>query len=355
MTAQLPDFSTRIIQWYHLHGRKSLPWHNNKTAYSVWISEIMLQQTQVKTVIPFYTKFMESFPTIEALASASQDEVLHHWTGLGYYARARNLHAAAKYVCDHHNGKFPTKIEDVEALPGIGRSTAAAILSSVYQQPHAILDGNVKRVLARHQAVEGWPGKVSVVNQLWSIAEANTPKAEVTEYNQAMMDMGASVCTRSKPKCDKCPIQQDCIAYAQGQQLAYPGKKPKKATPVRNTIMLLPVFSHQVYMYQRPPSGIWGGLWSFPEVDSRDSLDVWCQSHGLVCQEVIELDEFRHTFSHFHLDIQPMLILVKPNLEGRLQDSSDTWYDLLTPPQLGLSAPAKKLIEQLQLNLLSRV
>lgn len=348
MTNQSPSFSHRVVEWYHQHGRKTLPWQQNKTAYSVWVSEIMLQQTQVKTVIPFFQRFMSSFPTVTALAEASQDSVLHHWTGLGYYARARNLHAAAKHICDHHGGVFPIQIDDVIALPGVGRSTAGAILSSVYGQHHAILDGNVKRVLARHQAVAGWPGKTAVTQQLWQIAEAYTPDSSVTEYNQAMMDIGATVCSRSKPHCDFCPVQIDCVAYAQGQQTDYPGKKPKKTIPVRQTVMLLPVFSQQVMMYQRPPSGIWGGLWSFYEVESIDAVNTWCKEQGFCAGNMQKLQAFRHTFSHFHLDIEAVVIEVKEEQLRRLSDNQDMWYDLATPPELGLSAPAKVLLTHLQ-------
>ncbi len=347
-TAQTNTFAQRIVQWYQHNGRKTLPWQQHKTAYSVWVSEVMLQQTQVATVIPYYHRFMSAFPTIVDLANAAQDEVLHYWTGLGYYARARNLHKAAQHVRDQHQGIFPQSFDEVLALPGIGRSTAGAVLSSVFQQPHAILDGNVKRVLARHQCVEGWPGKTAVTNALWDIAEHLTPQIDITEYNQAMMDIGATVCTRSKPKCDLCPVQPDCLAYVQGRQLDYPGKKPKKTLPTKHTTMLMPVFTHQVFMQQRPPSGLWGGLWSFTEVAGQDDVDPWCASHGIVDYELSPLAEFKHTFSHFHLMIQPVIIDIHSSQVKQVSEQQGQWYDLLTPPSWGLSAPTQALLDVLR-------
>jgi len=222
------SFATRIISWYDNHGRKTLPWQQDKTPYRVWVSEIMLQQTQVATVIPYYLKFMARFPDVLALANAPDDEVLHHWTGLGYYARARNLHKAAKIIRDDYQGLFPTHFEQVLALPGIGRSTAGAVLSLSLGQHHPILDGNVKRVLARHGAIAGWPGQKTVEEQLWQLTDAFTPQQDIQKYNQAMMDIGASICTRSKPNCAACPVAIDCKAQLIGRQTDFPGKKPKK-------------------------------------------------------------------------------------------------------------------------------
>lgn len=222
------SFATRIVSWYDNHGRKTLPWQQDKTPYSVWVSEIMLQQTQVATVIPYYLKFMARFPDVLALANAPDDEVLHHWTGLGYYARARNLHKAAKMIRDNYQGLFPTDFEQVLALPGIGRSTAGAVLSLSLGQHHPILDGNVKRVLARHGAIAGWPGQKTVEAQLWQLTDTYTPQQDIQKYNQAMMDIGASICTRSKPNCAACPVAIDCKAQLIGRQTDFPGKKPKK-------------------------------------------------------------------------------------------------------------------------------
>ena len=230
----------------------------------------MLQQTQVATVIPYYQRFLERFPTVIDLANAEQDEVLHLWTGLGYYARARNLHKTAKIVAEQYGGEFPLSIEEMNALPGIGRSTAAAVLSSVHKLPHAILDGNVKRTLARSFAVEGWPGQKKVENQLWEHAEAHTPKKDVDKYNQAMMDMGAMVCTRSKPKCTLCPIENMCEAKKLDRQLDFPGKKPKKEKPVKETWFVILYHDNQVWLEQRPQSGIWGGLFCFPQNENAE-------------------------------------------------------------------------------------
>jgi len=340
-------FSLRILDWFARHGRKDLPWQQNKTAYSVWLSEIMLQQTQVKTVIPYFQTFMQSFPNVLALADADEDLVLHHWTGLGYYARARNLHKAAKMVRDQYQGQFPLTLEAMMSLPGVGRSTAAAILSSVYQQPHAILDGNVKRVLARHGAIEGWPGNKKVESLLWQQAEKHTPVASVTEYNQAMMDMGAMICTRSSPKCDSCPVQMDCLAYAQGQQQVYPGKKPKKVLPERKTCMLLPMYAQQILLYKRPPSGLWGGLWGFYEADELQEVSLVAARLGIKGYQALELEVFRHTFSHFHLDIQPVVLHLSQQPATQVMENEQLWFDLKQPANVGLAAPTKKLLTKL--------
>jgi len=341
------QFSSRILDWFDLHGRKDLPWQHNKTPYSVWVSEIMLQQTQVTTVIPYYQKFMARFPGVESLAEAPIDDVLHHWTGLGYYARARNLHKAANVIVDQFSGEFPDNIDDVVSLPGIGRSTAGAVLSLASGQSHAILDGNVKRVLARFHAIEGWAGNKKVETLLWEHAIANTPVERVADYNQAMMDMGATLCTRSKPKCDLCPVQQDCEARLQQRIAEFPGKKPKKAIPVKQTVMLLPVWQNEVLMYQRPPSGIWGGLWSFVESDSIEAIADSALSLGLDGFETVQLEPFRHTFSHFHLDIQPVQLKLNAPPVLQVQEAGNQWVDYVSLPNLGLSAPASKLLKLL--------
>ncbi|HEY5762079.1 MAG TPA: A/G-specific adenine glycosylase, partial [Rhodocyclaceae bacterium] len=222
------DFATRVLHWYDQHGRTDLPWQDTGDPYRVWVSEIMLQQTQVQTVIPYYRRFMHRFPDLASLAGARLDDVLQHWSGLGYYARARNLHYAAEIIRDRHDGRFPETIEAVCELPGIGRSTAGAILALTFDQRHAILDGNVKRVLARHAAVDGWPGKTAVARKLWELAEARTPPERVGAYTQAMMDLGATLCTRSRPACAMCPVQGDCRALARGEVERFPGRKSKK-------------------------------------------------------------------------------------------------------------------------------
>ncbi len=345
----MTPFAQAIITWYDAYGRKNLPWQQNKTAYSVWLSEIMLQQTQVATVIPYYLRFIERFPTVIDLANAEQDEVLHLWTGLGYYARARNLHKAAKLVASEYQGEFPTDIEQLNALPGIGRSTAAAILSSVYKQPHAILDGNVKRTLARCFAVDGWPGQKKIENQLWHYAEQHTPTQDTDKYNQAMMDMGAMVCTRSKPKCTLCPVEQLCAAKKQGNPLDYPGKKPKKDKPVKETWFVMLHHNGQVWLEQRPQAGIWGGLFCFPENHDADI-------HSQLERRHINLDDiksqqqliaFRHTFSHYHLDITPILLDLSKQPDVVMEADKGLWYNLSQPEEVGLAAPVKQLLESL--------
>lgn len=343
-----PTFSDRIIDWYHLHGRKTLPWQQDKTPYRVWISEIMLQQTQVATVIPYYQRFMDSYPDIISLANAPIDEVLHHWTGLGYYARARNLHKTAQKVRDVFQGEFPTSLEEVIALPGIGRSTAGAILSLSLGQPHAILDGNVKRVLTRHFAIEGWYGVAKVEKELWRVSESLTPQSDTTLYNQAMMDLGASHCSRSKPACQLCPVADTCIAYATDRTKEFPNSKPKKTTPVKVTTMLLIHSGDEVHLIKRPDRGIWGGLHCFPEFPDRDEMQHWLdqQAFGGVLKQ---LPEIRHTFSHYHLDITPYhLRLVQPSEHVVMEANHSLWYSLTNPPQVGLAAITQSLLETIK-------
>ncbi|MBE4593641.1 A/G-specific adenine glycosylase [Vibrio navarrensis] len=345
----MTPFANAILKWYDAYGRKNLPWQQNKTAYSVWLSEIMLQQTQVATVIPYYQRFLQRFPSVTDLANAEQDEVLHLWTGLGYYARARNLHKAAKIVAQQYQGEFPTDIEQMNALPGIGRSTAAAVLSSVYKQPHAILDGNVKRTLSRAFAVEGWSGQKAVENQLWQLAEAHTPQQDVDKYNQAMMDMGAMICTRSKPKCSLCPVADLCVAQKQGNPLDYPGKKPKKEKPTKQTWFVMLHHDNQVWLEQRPQSGIWGGLFCFPQ-QPEDNLSDLLAKRGIRDEHIRTqqtLIAFRHTFSHYHLDITPILLDLSKQPDVIMEAGNGLWYNLAHPESIGLAAPVKQLLESL--------
>ncbi len=342
------SFAARVLDWYDQHGRKHMPWQQQVTPYKVWVSEIMLQQTQVTTVIPYFERFMASYPNVEALATASQDDVLHHWTGLGYYARARNLHKAAQQLVERHGGEFPPSHEEVVALPGIGRSTAGAILSLSRGERHAILDGNVKRVLARHQAISGWPGKKPVENALWEVAEARTPETRCAAYTQAMMDLGAMICTRSKPDCDHCPVQADCVAYAQGQQQDYPGKKPKKALPVRSVNLVIPVFQRAVYMEQRPASGLWGGLYGFVEATNDSEAAMLLNQRHIHDVQWQALPAFRHTFSHFHLDIQPQLAILAEAPQTRISESGAGWFSLDDDIEVGMAAPTKKIIQQVR-------
>ncbi|MCL2913334.1 A/G-specific adenine glycosylase [Shewanella corallii] len=341
---QVAPFSDRIIEWYGQHGRKHLPWQQDKTLYRVWISEIMLQQTQVATVIPYYQKFMTRFPDVVSLADADTDEVLHHWTGLGYYARARNLHKAAQKIRDEFNGVFPGDFEQVLALPGIGRSTAGAVLSLSLGQHHPILDGNVKRVLARHGAIAGWPGEKAVETRLWELTGQYTPAAGVQQYNQAMMDIGASICTRSKPRCELCPVATDCSAQRQGRQTEFPGKKPKKQIPAKNAFMLIVQSGDTVLLNKRPPAGIWGGLWCFPQFDTQSDMQAYIEAQGFTT-EPIELDAFRHTFSHYHLDISAWHISANTAVESQIMESGKSlWYNLRQPEKVGLAAATERLL-----------
>lgn len=353
------EFSDRLLAWFDQHGRKDLPWQKDTTPYRVWVSEIMLQQTQVTTVIPYFERFTARFPDISSLAQAKQDEVLELWTGLGYYARGRNLHKAAQQICEQHDGQFPQTLDEVMALPGIGRSTAGAILSLALGQRHAILDGNVKRVLARHQAIEGWPGSPKIEKQLWQLAEQLTPSERNGAYTQAIMDLGATVCRRSKPLCPICPMNQECLANQQQRQSELPTARPKKTTPTRQTSMLLITSPQQeVLLQQRPPTGIWGGLWSFPEIASEQvsemDIDQWC--HTQLRAEKTTLSRWpvlRHSFSHFHLEIEPIHLELasKPN---QVADDNHAWLAPSAPAQRGLAAPVKDLLERLSVELMQR-
>jgi A/G-specific adenine glycosylase len=339
------EFAHQILAWFDEHGRKDLPWQRNINPYRVWISEIMLQQTQVQTVIPYYERFMQSFPDLATLANADLDRVLQHWSGLGYYARARNLHKAAQQIRDEHGGGFPEDCDAVVALPGIGRSTAGAILSIACQQRHAILDGNVKRVLARYAAVAGWPGKTAVAQRLWTLADTHTPEERVADYTQAMMDLGATLCTRSNPACDACPVSTDCAARLADEVELYPGRKPKKAKPLRATTMVIACDDAAIFLERRPAAGIWGGLWSLPEVAS---VDDWCRDTlGQEPRAAKSLDILRHSFSHFDLDIQPVVVRVDA-AQSKVADSADaTWYQLDDDPPGGMAAPVQRIIDSL--------
>jgi A/G-specific adenine glycosylase len=343
-------FSHKLLEWYAEHGRHDLPWQQDRSLYRVWVSEIMLQQTQVATVIPYFERFMQRFPNSRILADASQDEVLHLWTGLGYYARARNLHKAAQTIRDDYADQFPEDFDAVLALPGIGRSTAGAILAQALGQRHVILDGNVKRVLTRLYAIEGWPGKKEIEAQLWQLAEALTPTKQLTDYTQAIMDLGATVCAR-KARCAACPMLEICQAYKSGQVASFPTSKPRKALPVKQTHMLiLKNKQGEVLLEQRPPSGIWGGLWSLPEhPDSNMSkLKTWGETQlGLKLGDTEILPVFRHTFSHFHLDITPIMSQVKGPANHVMEASNRVWYNTHQPESLGLPAPVLKIIHNL--------
>ncbi len=343
------SFSYRLLAWSKAHGRKELPWQLNPTPYRVWVSEIMLQQTQVGTVIPYFERFMERFPTIEVLASAPLDAVLQHWSGLGYYARGRNLHKAATLIVEQHAGCFPEQIEQVIALPGIGRSTAGAILSIACGQRHPILDGNVKRVLCRYCVVEGWPGQAAVERKLWRLADHYTPSMATAAYTQAIMDLGATLCRRSKPLCSECPVAQGCQALKQGRQALLPERRPKKALPTRHTTMLiLRNAEQQILLQQRPPSGIWGGLWSLPEFATEvDPVEQSRERLGLDIEPIEIWPMLRHTFSHFHLEITPLLASLRGELPAVRDEVAMVWQTMESDElPMGIAAPVAQLLQR---------
>jgi A/G-specific adenine glycosylase len=306
----------------------------------------MLQQTQVNTVIPYYQRFVERFPEVNELANADPDEVLHLWSGLGYYARARNLHRSAKIIRDDYHGLLPTNIEQLTALPGIGRSTAGAILALSAGQRHAILDGNVKRVLTRFQAITGWPGNNRVTKLLWKMAECYTPTERVADYTQAMMDLGAMICTRSRPSCGLCPLAVGCRAHALGKETGFPQPKPQKQRPVKTTRMIMARRADgTILLEQRPPTGVWGGLWGFPECPADNDLEHWCRQHlGLKIIERQDWSVLRHSFSHFHLDITPIRLMVEPVTDMIMEARRFVWYNIENPDERGLAAPMQRLL-----------
>lgn len=338
-----------ILKWFDHHGRKDLPWQHNTSAYRVWVSEIMLQQTQVATVIPYYQRFMQRFPNVKSLALAPVDDVLHLWTGLGCYARARNLHKTAIVVHEQLRGRFPRSVEELEELPGIGRSTAGAIHSIANKQYAVILDGNVKRVLSRLHCIDGWYGTSSVAKQLWQLAQRYTPKKRTADYTQAIMDLGATVCTRSKPQCESCPVSKHCEALASGKVSAYPQGKPRKKLPIKKTQMLLLQNSNnEIWLYKRPSQGIWGGLWSLPEISVDENAQDYAETTlELTVNSVQTLANWRHTFSHFHLDIQAVLLNVGASSNKIMEDQQQLWYNSAQPAAIGLAAPVKRLLNKL--------
>ncbi|WP_027967657.1 A/G-specific adenine glycosylase [Halomonas halocynthiae] len=339
-------FQQRLLDWFDRHGRHDLPWQQQRTPYRVWVSEIMLQQTQVATVIPYYQRFMARFPDVAALAAASQDDVLHLWTGLGYYARGRNLHKAAQLIATQYGGEFPLdSVEVLVELPGIGRSTAGAIIAQSTGQRGIILDGNVKRVLARLHAVEGWTGRSAVERQLWLLADNYTPHQRVADYSQAMMDLGATLCRRGTPDCERCPFSDVCLANQRGEQRRFPERKPKKALPTRHTLMLiLRDEAGRVLLEQRPSSGLWGGLWSLPQFDSETALRGWLDNHAPNATVERAWPVFTHVFSHFRLEITPrparMAQAAGINEQGH-------WVNPASLGEIGLAAPVKGLLESL--------
>jgi A/G-specific adenine glycosylase len=340
-------FAPRLIAWQRRHGRHDLPWQQSRDPYAVWLSEIMLQQTQVETVIPYYQRFLERLPDIAALANASEDTVLALWSGLGYYSRARNLHRAAKTIVQDHGGEFPRGFEEIMGLPGIGRSTAAAIAAFAFGERHAILDGNVKRVFCRVFGVEGWPGEKAVENRLWALAEAMLPECGVEAYTQGLMDLGATLCRRGKPDCAACPFGDDCVANREGRQGELPAARPRKALPERHTAMLLCLHAGEILLEKRPPTGIWGGLWSLPECPAGSDPAVCAIGLGLQAEIMSPLPRLTHTFTHFrlHIEPQPLRIARRP---AKMNEPGRLWLPLTDVREAALPTPVRKLIEQLE-------
>lgn len=339
-------FAEKLIAWQQVHGRHDLPWQQTRDPYAIWVSEIMLQQTQVSAVIGYYTRFMTRFPTIASLAEASQDEVMQYWSGLGYYSRARNLHHAAQTIMRDHQGQFPQDFDQIQTLKGIGRSTAAAISVFAFQQQHTILDGNVKRVLARLHAVDGWPGLPLVEKQLWALAEGLLPDKNLPAYIQGLMDFGATFCTRSKPRCHDCPVQDQCLAFRQQRVSQLPASKPRKPLPEKQITMLMILDAGEILLMRRPNQGIWGGLWSLPEVLPDDIPEKHArETYGLDTETLEVLPALWHSFTHFKLEITPQplqLIGPRPLLPAGMQ-----WLLLSDAIHAALPAPVRTLITNL--------
>ena len=347
MTDSKQCFSERVLSWFDQYGRHDLPWQKNRNSYRVWVAEIMLQQTQVKTAIPYYQDFLKSFPSIALLASATLDEVLNHWAGLGYYSRARNLHKAAIEIMEAHQGTFPTHYDDVLALPGIGPSTAGAILAQALNQRHAILDGNVKRVLSRYHAIEGWSGQSGISKLLWDKSNLHTPHERVADYTQAIMDLGATLCVRSAPKCPQCPVKNECVAFKEDTVSLYPTRKAKKTLPVKQVRMLIIKNQHgSVLLEKRPPTGIWGGLWSLPEAPLEEGIaEVCLQRWALKCEQHRHGDVMRHTFSHYHLDISPCWLKSSGEVTG-VKEREVVWCQADQMSKFGVATPISLLLHQ---------
>ncbi|GFO71873.1 A/G-specific adenine glycosylase [Bathymodiolus japonicus methanotrophic gill symbiont] len=339
-------FSQYLLTWFDQFGRKDLPWQHPVTAYRVWISEIMLQQTQVVTVIPYFNKFVRQYPDIQVLANAPLDEVLSLWAGLGYYTRARNLHKTAGII--NQAGRFPDSFAGLVVLPGIGASTAGAILSIVFNKRQAILDGNVRRVLARFQAISGWTGGTQVNKLLWSISAQYTPEIRVADYTQAIMDLGATICTRAKPRCTVCPLQTDCLALEQQRVAELPTPKPRKQIPIKQSTFIIAINEdQQILLEKRAPTGIWGGLWSVPELAHHSEVEEWLLKQAMVVTNKQELAVRRHTFSHYHLDYQPIVLNISQTKNNILEAETALWYKHRQTKNIALPAPVKQLFDEL--------
>ena len=353
MTLEPQQFTDRLLDWFEVHGRHNLPWQRNPTPYRVWVSEVMLQQTQVVTVTPHYERFMARFPDVRSIAAAPLDEVLHLWTGLGYYARARNLRACAQVLVAHHGSEFPQGIEAVMALPGIGKSTAGAILALSRGEHHPILDGNVKRVLARVFGIAGDPGSAATIAALWAKSEECTPAAKVGAYTQAIMDLGATLCTRARPACTVCPMSTGCVAALEGRQAELPGVKQKRSRGSREATLLIAETGSDgavaVLVERRPAAGLWGGLWSPPQFESEFAALDWCRREvGEPERSSQHLSPIHHAFTHFDLHLNPLRVRCRPHTAVHEGDDR-LWYRLETPPKVGLPQPIVKLFERMRI------
>jgi A/G-specific adenine glycosylase len=350
--SQSDSFAVALLRWFDAHGRHDLPWQSPRTPYRAWLSEIMLQQTQVATVVPYFLRFVEKFASIAELAAAPVDDVLASWSGLGYYSRARNLHKAARICVEQYHSDLPKNFAQLSELPGIGRSTAGAVLAQAHGMKFPILDGNVKRVLARFHGVRGWPGSTATQNQLWKFAKSHTPDSRVVDYTQAIMDLGATLCTRARPRCAECPLSSNCIALCDGLTATLPESKPRRTLPTRTTMMLiLRDASGRLLLERRPPVGVWAELWSFPEANDIDAAKIGATSLHVPDDIVFQhLPPFTHTFSHFRLDVTPVAFDIR--IGSRIaDDSTRRWVSPTEAAQLGLPAPVRKLIENLDKDL----
>jgi len=344
------EFAAQLLRWYDRHGRHDLLWQQTRTPYRVWLAEIMLQQTQVQTVLPYFQRFVAALPDLPALAAAPLDTVLALWSGLGYYSRARNLHRSARLCVSTHGGTLPRAFEALTALPGIGRSTAGAILAQAYALPFPILDGNVRRVLCRFHGIDLWPGAAEAQRTLWAYAQQHLPSSRLADYTQAQMDLGATVCTRSKPRCGECPLRGQCMALREQRTGELPVRKPAKAIPQRRTHMLLAQDADgRVLLVRRPPAGVWPSLWSLPEAASPAHADAWLGRFSSRPPSASALGEpLLHTFSHFRLHITPLHY--RPvQAKALVGDDPDCqWLPLANLAQVGLPAPVRRLIERIR-------
>jgi A/G-specific adenine glycosylase len=345
MPQQSDEFAAALLAWHARAGRHDLPWQAERTLYRSWVAEVMLQQTRVGTVIPYFVRFTGRFPDPAVLAGAPLDEVLHHWSGLGYYARARNLHRAAQAIVTQHGGRVPGDFASLQGLPGIGRSTAGAILAQVLGQRHPILDGNVKRVLSRWHAVPGWPGTAQVERRLWELADRHTPERRPGEYAQAIMDLGATVCRRSAPACGACPVSLGCEARRLGRQREFPAARPQRPRPRRHTrMLLLRDGSGAMLLERRPPRGVWGGLWCPPELGEESATDWAARTLGAGIDLAAPLAAVRHGFSHFELEIEPLPARLVGTPTCLMEPGRWVWYNARSPAKLGLASVVRRLI-----------